>query len=64
VIVALLCALRVLDHAPERIATAAGFAFRCRDCGATAATEGELLNLDGYVRVDRRLFDRDERNAA
>jgi hypothetical protein len=63
-IVAILCALRVLDHDPERIATAAGFAFRCRDCGRTATTEAELLHLDGYVSVERRAFDRDQRNAA
>jgi hypothetical protein len=60
----LLCALPLglYIHKPERIATAAGFAFRCTDCGATSTTEAELLHLNGYVNPSRWLHERD--NAA
>ncbi len=51
--------LGLYRHRPERIATCAGFAFRCEDCGATAATEAELLDLDGYVDPARWVSKRD-----
>ena len=57
-VAALLCEAGLRRHRPERVATAAGFGWRCADCGCTAATELELLDGDdtGYVdpgRVDQ-----------
>lgn len=54
----LLCTVGLYRHEPERIATAAGFAFRCKDCGRTAPTAGDLLRIDDYVDMRRKTFDR------
>lgn len=55
---ALLC---VFGHSPksiERFATCVAFAYRCRDCGTTGISEGELLGIRDHVDPRRLTFER------
>jgi hypothetical protein len=59
-----LCAVPLLHlgkHDPVRVATAAGFVYRCTLCGKARPTEEEFFSGNGHVHPERKKFDVERR---